>query len=228
MWLSEKNKQIAQMFSDIAPTYDLLNHLLSFNIDKKWRKEAISYLQGKRFLDVACGSGDVALLLRRQYKDSEIIGVDLSFEMIRIARKKSINKKIDYILSPAERLPFKDETFDGIVIAFGFRNVVDRVSALFEFKRVLKRSGMVVILEFNNPTNRIFGALYNFYSFTLMPFLGRMISGNSDAYRYLPDSIRRFPDVEFLKKMMEQVGFKRVVYKPLTFGVSFIHIGYKE
>ncbi len=225
MYLSEKNRQIADMFSSIAPTYDLLNHLLSFNIDKIWRKEAISKLEGSLFLDVATGTGDVAIQIRRQIKDSEVYGVDLSFEMLQIAKKKT--KDVKFVCAPAEKLPFKDDMFDGITIAFGFRNVVDRVNALFEFKRVLKSGGKLVILEFNRPTNKLFGAMYEFYSFTFMPFLGRIISGHKDAYRYLPSSIRRFPDVDFLAGMMKRVGFKDVYYFPLTFGVSFIHVGVK-
>lgn len=224
-WLDEKNRQVAEMFSKISPTYDLLNHLLSFNIDKNWRKKAASLLKGKKFLDVATGTGDVLVEISKQNKDAELFGVDLSLKMLKIAKKKVADGF--FICSPAENLPFKDNTFDGVIIAFGLRNVVDRVSALFEFKRVLKRNGRLVILEFNRPTNALFGSLYRFYSFNLMPFLGKLIAKDNRAYEYLPKSIRKFPDVEFLKKLMERVGFVNVSYRSLTFGVSFIHTGEK-
>ncbi len=224
-WLDEKNKQVAEMFSKISPTYDLLNHILSFNIDNKWRKKAVSLLDGKKFIDVATGTGDVLLEIKKQNRDAELFGVDLSLKMLKIAKKK-----VEYgmfVCSPAENLPFKNDTFDGVIIAYGLRNVVDRVSALFEFKRVLKRKGRVVVLEFNRPTNKLFGSLYNFYSFSLMPFFGKLIAKDNTAYEYLPKSIRKFPDVEFLKSLMERVGFVNVSYHPLTFGVSFIHTGEK-
>ncbi|AEA33314.1 bifunctional demethylmenaquinone methyltransferase/2-methoxy-6-polyprenyl-1,4-benzoquinol methylase UbiE [Hippea maritima] len=225
--LSAKNKEIASMFSSIAPTYDLLNHLLSFNIDKMWRKRAVSLLEGNLFLDVATGTGDVAIQITKDKKDSSVIGVDLSLEMLKVGKKKVKNRNIELVCAPAEYLPFKDNTFDGAIIAFGIRNVVDRVTALYEFKRVLKKGGRLVVLEFNTPVNKFFGRLYEFYSFTVMPLLGKIISGNVHAYTYLPNSIRRFPDVEFLKGMMERVGFVDVNYFALTFGVSFIHTGVK-
>ena len=213
------------MFSNISPTYDFLNRLLSFNIDKVWRKRAVSLLKGNFFLDVATGTGDVLLEVKKKFGSVELTGVDLSLDMLKIANKKI--KDSSFVCAPAERLPFKDNSFDGVTIAFGLRNVVDRVSALFEFKRVLKSGGKLVILEFNRPVNRFFGMLYGFYSFTFMPFVGRLISKDKAAYTYLPKSIRRFPDVEFLRSMMESVGFKDVYYQPLTFGVSFIHCGKK-
>ncbi len=224
-WLDEKNRQVEEMFSKISPTYDLLNHILSLNIDKIWRKKAVSLLNGEKFLDVATGTGDVLLEISKQNSGAELIGVDLSLKMLKIAKKKIKNGF--FICSPAENLPFKDNTFDGVIIAYGLRNVVDRVSALFEFKRVLKRKGKLVILEFNRPTNTLFGSLYTLYSFNIMPFLGKLIAGDSKAYEYLPRSIRKFPDVQFLKGLMERVGFKSVSYYPLTFGVSFIHTGVK-
>ena len=224
-WLDRKNKQIAEMFSNISSTYDLLNHLLSFNIDRIWRKKAVSLLEGKTFLDVATGTGDVLLEIGKKFNSAELVGVDLSLEMLKIAKRKVRNAQ--FVCAPAERLPFEDSVFDDVIIAFGLRNVVDRVSALFEFKRVLKSGGKLVILEFNRPVNRFFGRLYEFYSFTFMPFIGRLISKDRTAYTYLPKSIRRFPDVEFLKSMMESVGFRDVYYQPLTFGVSFVHCGVK-
>jgi len=224
-WLDRKNKQIAEMFSNISSTYDLLNHLLSFNIDRIWRKKAVSLLEGKTFLDVATGTGDVLLEIGKKFNSAELVGVDLSLEMLKIAKRKVRNAQ--FVCAPAERLPFEDNIFDDVIIAFGLRNVVDRVSALFEFKRVLKSGGKLVILEFNRPVNRFFGRLYEFYSFTFMPFIGRLISKDRTAYTYLPKSIRRFPDVEFLKSMMESVGFRDVYYQPLTFGVSFVHCGVK-
>jgi len=224
-WLDWKNKQVVEMFSKISPTYDLLNHLLSFNIDKVWRKKAVSLLEGNIFLDVATGTGDVLIEMKRSYEGSRLYGVDLSLDMLRIAKEKIPNA--NFVCAPAESLPFRNEVFDGITIAFGLRNVVDRISALYEFKRVLKKGGKVVILEFNRPVNKFFGKLYEFYSFTLLPFVGRLISKDGFAYTYLPKSIRKFPDVDFLNFLMKRVGFRDISCQPLTFGVSFIHVGEK-
>ena len=190
-----------------------------------WRKKTVSLLEGNTFLDVATGTGDVLLEIRRRFDSPRLVGVDLSLNMLKIAKGKV--KNANFVCAPAERLPFEDSVFDSIVISFGLRNVVDKVSALFEFKRVLKSGGKLVILEFNRPVNRFFGSLYEFYSFTFMPFVGKLISKDKTAYTYLPKSIRRFPDVEFIKSMMESVGFADVYYQPLTFGVSFIHCGVK-
>ncbi len=224
--LSKANRRIADMFGSIAPTYDLLNHFLSFNIDKIWRKKAVAYLKGESTLDVATGTCDVAIEALK--KTPYVVGVDLSMGMLKVGKKKTEGMNVDLVCGVAEDLPFKSETFDNVIIAFGIRNVVDRISALFEFKRVLKRGGRLVILEFNRPVNRFFGLLYEFYSSHLLPLLGRLISGHENAYAYLPSSIKYFPDVEFLAAMMRRVGFSDVFYRPLTFGVSFIHCGIKE
>ncbi len=223
--LSGKNRKIAEMFSSIAPTYDFLNHYLSLNIDRIWRKKAVELLDGDSALDVATGTCDVALEAAR--KMQKVVGVDLSLEMLKIGQKKVKDKNIELVCAAAENLPFTDESFDNVIIAFGIRNVVDRVSALFEFKRVLKKGGRLVILEFNKPINKLFGAVYNFYSNSLLPVMGRIISGHRDAYSYLPSSIKSFPDVRFLASMMRRVGFSDVTYRPLTFGISFIHTGIK-
>ncbi len=224
--LSEKNRRISDMFSSIAPTYDLLNHSLSFNIDKLWRKKAVSFLEGENALDVATGTCDVAIEALNRVK--YVVGVDLSMGMLKAGSGKISSENIDLVCAPAENLPFADESFDNVIIAFGIRNIPDKISALYEFKRVLKKGGRVVILEFNKPVYKSFGALYDFYSNVFLPFLGRLISKNESAYRYLPNSIKYFPDVDFLKAMMERVGFANVFYIPLTFGISFIHTGIKE
>ncbi len=223
--LSEKNKKISEMFSSIAPTYDFLNHYLSFNIDKIWRKKAVSLLSGDSVLDVATGTCDVAIEASKHI--NYVVGADISLGMLSVGQKKIKGKKIDLVCAPAENLPFKDESFDNVIISFGIRNVPDRISALYEFKRVLKNGGRVIILEFNRPVNRSFGMLYNIYSAKILPFLGRIISGHFSAYSYLPSSIKHFPDVDFLSRMMERVGFCDVEYMPLTFGVSFIHTAVK-
>jgi len=225
--LSEKNKKISEMFSDIAPTYDFLNHYLSFNIDRIWRKKSVSLTKGNRILDVATGTCDVALEILKQRPDGYVVGVDLSYGMLISGKTKIKGKNIELVCAPAENLPFKDESFDSIIISFGIRNIPDKISALYEFKRVLKRGGKLVILEFNKPVYYSFGKLYDFYSTKLLPFFGKIISGHGSAYSYLPTSIKYFPDVEFLKSMIERVGFERVEYMPLTFGISFVHTAYK-
>ncbi len=228
--LSEKNKRISEMFSSIAPTYDFLNHFLSFNIDKLWRIKAVSLLDGNSVLDVATGTGDVALQINKMNKFKSITASDVSHGMLKIAIKKAEDMGADnikFICAPAEALPFDDESFDNVIIAFGIRNIPDRISALYEFKRVLKKNGRLVVLEFNKPVSKVFNEVYNVYSNFVLPFLGRIISHNNKAYDYLPNSIKNFPDVEFLKKSMERAGFKEVCYFPLTFGISFIHTGIK-
>ncbi len=224
--LSEKNRKISSMFSSIAPTYDLLNHYLSFNIDKLWRKKAVSFLEGNNALDVATGTCDIAI--EALQKINYIVGVDLSIGMLEAGKDKIKGKNIDLVCAPAENLPFSDESFDNVIIAFGIRNIPDKISALYEFKRVLRKGGKLIILEFNRPVYKSFGTLYNFYSSTFLPFLGKLISKNENAYSYLRSSIKYFPDVDFLQSMMERSGFVNVFYIPLTFGISFIHIGIKE
>ncbi len=217
------------MFSSIAARYDLLNHVLSLNVDRLWRKRAARLLESSdRVLDVATGTGDVVFALFG-VGVGRVIGVDLSFEMLKHAAKKSAEagNDVDFVCATGENLPFADGSFDGVIIAFGIRNIIDRMSALFEFHRVLRERGRLVVLEFGIPPSWVVRRVYGFYSDYILPTVGRLVSGSHRAYRYLPTSIRSFPDVEFLGAMMERAGFREVDWYPLSFGISYIHTGVK-
>ncbi|MCD6130088.1 MAG: bifunctional demethylmenaquinone methyltransferase/2-methoxy-6-polyprenyl-1,4-benzoquinol methylase UbiE [Deltaproteobacteria bacterium] len=219
------------MFSSIAYRYDLLNHLLSFNIDRLWRKKTAHQVRGKRILDLAAGTGDMAIEIARRDKNLHIIGLDISGEMLTLAQKKvrdaQLENQIEFVQASMEYLPFRSSFFDSAVIAFGLRNAQDRVRALFEMLRVLRKKGMAIILEFSHPTIPIFRDVYFYYSQYILPLIGKAISGHKNAYLYLPTSITAFPDGEHLKQTMKAVGFEDVYYKLLTFGIVALHTGKK-
>ncbi|MCA1796579.1 MAG: bifunctional demethylmenaquinone methyltransferase/2-methoxy-6-polyprenyl-1,4-benzoquinol methylase UbiE [Desulfuromonadaceae bacterium] len=230
--LSEKGRGIRAMFDDIAPRYDLLNRLLSFGIDRRWRRYAVGQLdippRGK-VLDIATGTGDVALEIASRTPDSvQIIGEDLTQGMLIHARKKIAASpyahRIHLVNAPCEAIPHPDATFDGVTIAFGIRNVVEREAGLREMCRVLKPGGRAVVLEFSQPKSRVFGVVYNFYFNRVLPFVAGLLSTRS-AYRYLPDSVAAFPPREEFKAMMETAGFTSVRYRDLTFGIATVYVG---
>jgi demethylmenaquinone methyltransferase/2-methoxy-6-polyprenyl-1,4-benzoquinol methylase len=233
--LSQKGEQIQQMFDTIAPKYDFLNHLLSFGIDKRWRRIAVRLIkapEGGKVLDVATGTGDVALEIARVTPDSVMItGADFSPEMIALGQTKiaasPYAKRIDFKVAPCEDLPFGSDTFDSVTIAFGIRNVVDRRLGLAELWRVIKPGGRIVILEFSIPRSAVFRWLYHFYFLRILPAIGGLFS-KYDAYKYLPDSVLEFPSTEEFCNIMTDIGFKHVRCQPLTFGISSIYTGSKE
>ncbi len=224
------------MFSSIAHRYDFLNRLLSGGRDRYWREKAVDRLNlfpGARFLDLAAGTGDVALeIAKRQDSDMRILASDLTLKMAVLGRKKILNQNLDRIiefhLSAAENLPYKEKSFDGVTCAFGVRNFADYHIGISEMTRVTNKNGKVVILEFTTPQNKLFRSLYYFYFTRILPLIGGIISGNFDAYSYLPDSVLSFPDREKLKSIMEEAGLKDVSYKNLTFGIVSIHEGTKR
>lgn len=229
--LSEKGRGIRAMFDDIAPRYDLLNRILSFGIDRRWRRYAVGQLdispQGK-VLDIATGTGDVALEIASRTPDSvQIVGEDLTQGMLVHAQRKIAASpyahRIHLVNAPCEAIPHPDNTFDGITIAFGIRNVVEREAGLREMCRVLKPGGRAVVLEFSQPNNRIFGAVYDFYFNRILPFVAGLLSTRS-AYRYLPDSVAAFPQREEFKAMLEHAGFNKVRYRDLTFGIATVYV----
>ena len=233
--LSEKGEKIQQMFGTIAPRYDLLNRMLSFGIDRRWRRKAVrllKYSEGARILDVATGTGDVALEIARTTPPSvKITGADFCKEMVDLGQIKTAQSpyaaRIDFKVAPCEDLPFPNETFDSITIAFGIRNVVDRKLGLAEMWRVLRPGGRMIILEFSTPRSQLFRQIYYFYFRRLLPVIGGLFS-KFDAYKYLPDSVLEFPSHEEFAAMIAEAGFHSVHIRELTFGIASIYVGDKE
>ena len=228
-----KKEAVQGIFNDIAPSYDRLNHFLSLNIDKKWRRKAIRCLQGNdkgKLLDVACGTGDFSIAAS-QAGVSRIIGIDISEKMLEIGRKKveaaGLAAKIDLRYGDSERMEFADETFDAVTVAFGVRNFEHLEIGLKEMYRVLKQEGKVVILEFSMPRYFPMRQLYRFYFRHILPLVGGWISGNKGAYVYLPESVSRFPQGNDFLQILSVCGFKRTCQKRLTFGVASLYVGYK-
>ena len=230
--LTAKGRGIRDMFDKIAPRYDLLNRLLSLGIDRRWRRFAVRQLAVPKdgmVLDIATGTGDVALEIARQTETSvKIVGSDFTQGMLVLGRNKiadsAYRDRIVLVNAPCEAMPHPDGIFDGITIAFGIRNVVDRQQGLREMARVLKPGGRAAILEFATPRNRFFRAVYYFYFLRVLPWLGGLLSQRS-AYQYLPDSVLEFPDRETFKGMMEQAGFVDVRIHDLTGGIAAVHVG---
>jgi demethylmenaquinone methyltransferase/2-methoxy-6-polyprenyl-1,4-benzoquinol methylase len=211
------------MFGRIAGRYDLLNHLLSFNLDKRWRArtvERVSKLPHARVLDLCCGTGDLLLGLQ----GSLVLGSDFCHPMLLEAQRKSARPLFE---ADALALPLKNDSLDLITCAFGFRNLANYEQGLGEMLRVLKPGGAAAILEFSQPTNPVFGALYRFFSMRILPQIGGMVSGSKDAYSYLPKSIRAFPGAEGLAEQMRAKGFERVEFERMTGGAVALHLGYK-
>jgi demethylmenaquinone methyltransferase / 2-methoxy-6-polyprenyl-1,4-benzoquinol methylase len=220
------------MFAAIAGRYDLLNHLLSGHIDKRWRRLVARKLRkaigptGARILDVACGTGDLSLTLA-ETTGAQVVGTDFCRPMLEIAARKTANRSPDILLieGDAMRLPFRDRSFDAVTIAFGLRNLSDVERGLRELLRVLKPGGHIAVLEFSKPVLPGFRFLFNVYFTSVLPFFGGLISGSKSAYQYLPDSVTRFPDQEELRSLMRKVGLESVDYENLTGGIAALHIG---
>jgi demethylmenaquinone methyltransferase/2-methoxy-6-polyprenyl-1,4-benzoquinol methylase len=225
---------VRQMFSTIAPRYDVLNHILSFNIDRRWRKALMQSIApiltapGARVLDLCCGTGDVLLDLQ-SVATAEIVGADFSHPMLIAARKKVSRKGFCTPLVEADalELPLASESLDAISIAFGFRNLANYKRGLKELYRVLKPGGKLAILEFSHPPGAAVKIAYAVYSRILLPVIGTLISGSSKAYTYLPDSIRKFPRAHELATMMQQAGFAGCTFQLLTGGIAALHTGVK-
>lgn len=233
--MASKEVYICRVFSAIAGRYDFLNALLSFNRDKRWRKFAVSRAElghGEIVLDIATGTGDLALeLARRVGEGGEVIGIDFCAEMLIKAREK-IQKtychNLRLVCAKAEALPFPDDTFDCVSIGFALRNVSVIEQALGEMARVLRVGGNLVCLEFSRPQHKVFRRIYRLYIFLVLPFLGRVISRNREAYAYLPRSIMEFPSSFEIKRIMRKVGLRDIMVYPLTFGVATTYIAIKR
>ena len=221
------------MFAGIASRYDLLNHLLSANIDRLWRRRLTRLLApslggGARVLDVACGTGDLSLdVARAATSGAHVTGLDFCRPMLDIAEQKAAreNLRVPFVEGDALRLPFADATFDAVTIAFGLRNLSDPEQGLRELFRVAKPSGRVLVLEFSRPVVPGFRALFGFYFRRVLPLVGGALSGSRGAYEYLPDSVSRFPEQRRLAEMMRGVGFGEVGFENLTGGIAALHAG---
>jgi demethylmenaquinone methyltransferase/2-methoxy-6-polyprenyl-1,4-benzoquinol methylase len=220
-------RRVREMFAQISPRYDLLNHLLSANIDKRWRRAVVRKLgslvpEDAHLLDVACGTGDLSIQIFESLH-AQVTGVDFCGPMLDIATRKA--PQIRFIEGDALRLPFGGDSFDAATIAFGLRNLSSVEGGLRELRRVLRPGGWVAILEFSTPVMRGFNALFSFYMGQVLPRIGGLISGSRRAYEYLPNSVARFANQEQLATMMREAGFERVTFENLTGGVAALHTG---
>lgn len=217
------------MFNDIAPTYDKLNHIMSLNVDKSWRKKAVKKImsqQPQKVLDIACGTGDFAIAIA-QAGAKQVIGVDISEGMLEVGRQKvsALGLNIEMKVDDSECLSFDDQTFDTVSVAFGVRNFEHLQLGLNEMHRVLRPGGMVCVLELSVPLNPILLWGYKLYFMHLLPFIGGMISGNKAAYRYLPNSVLNFPKPDKVCDMLQTAGFQQVEAKAFTFGLCRMFTG---
>jgi len=226
-----KKEFVRLMFNRIAPRYDFLNRLLSGGIDQVWRKKTISIVvddDPDRILDIATGTADLAILAARE-PSRIIVGVDISEEMLELGRQKIADRglldRIQLTKGDAEKLPFSDNQFDAAMVAFGVRNFENLRIGLQEISRVLKSGGQLVVLEFSQPTSFPVKQMYGFYGRYILPLIGRVVSGDSGAYTYLPDSISRFPDGKDFLRELSASGFSHVRQRRLTFGVASIYTG---
>lgn len=230
----EASRWVREIFGRIAPRYDLANHVLSLNLDRRWRALTVKRVEhilrrpGARALDLCCGTGDLLIGLRSKSAGS-VMGSDFSHPMLTAANRKIVRRGFACSLFEADALalPLTGSSLDLITIAFGFRNLVDYQAGLAEMYRVLRPSGMVAILEFSQPGDTVFGRLYRFYSRKILPVIGGAISGSRDAYAYLPESIRKFPSAGELADQMRSTGFQAVEFVRLTGGTVALHLGTK-
>lgn len=223
-----KKREVEDMFDNIAPKYDVLNRVLSLKIDILWRNKLVNWMaqdQPNLVLDVATGTGDLALTVQKKLH-SEVIGLDLSQQMLNVGIKKiadeNLSDKIEMIKGDAENLSFEDNKFDAVCVAFGVRNFENLMQGLKELRRVVKENRSVFILEFSKVEG-ILGPLYQFYFKNILPKIGRLVSKDTRAYTYLPDSVNAFPFGEKMKSILLEAGYSKVEYKKLTFGVATIY-----
>jgi demethylmenaquinone methyltransferase/2-methoxy-6-polyprenyl-1,4-benzoquinol methylase len=230
----DKRATVESMFDSIAWRYDFLNHFLSFNIDRIWRKKAINIIS-KSFehpyiLDVATGTGDLAIAAMK-LDPKGITGIDISKKMLEIGRekieKKGFAEKINMIAADSETIPFSDNEFDVVMVAFGVRNFSEPIKGLSEMRRVVRTGGMVLVLEFSKPSSILFKPVYNFYFGNILPFFGKLFSKDKSAYNYLPESVMSFPDNEEFLKLLESAGLTETSQVKLTGGVASIYTGIK-
>ena len=229
-----KSEQVREMFDSIAPAYDFMNRAMTFGIDKLWRRAAVKLLAGERhddILDIATGTGDLAILLARKLDPLSVTGVDLSEGMVEIGRRKVSAAGLDEVVTlgigDCLQLPFPDESFDCITCAYGVRNFQDLAAGYREMHRVLRPGGMAVILELSTPRSALVKPLYNLYTRYLIPTVGRLVSKDVRAYSYLPESIAAVPQGSGMTAIMTNAGFREARHIPMTFGTCTIYAARK-
>lgn len=229
-----KTEQVAEMFDNISGKYDFLNHFFSLGIDKIWRRKVrniVKEIPHHQILDVATGTGDLAIALSK-LEGSNIIGVDIANKMLDVGRikvlKQKLEGKVDLRNGDSLNLPFEDNKFDVVTVAFGVRNFENIGKGLSEISRVLNKNGQVIVLEFSNPSKFPIKQLFNFYSRRLMPFIGKLVSKDSRAYSYLPESVQAFPTEDNFAKIIEDNGFTNATFKNVSFGIAAIHVATKS
>lgn len=233
--VEEKVNLVASVFQSVAPKYDLMNDLMSLGLHRLWKQFTIQQAavrKGQRILDVAAGTGDLTKAFARLTGPAgQVVMTDINPAMLETGRDRLINEgilgNIEFVLANAESLPFTENDFDCITIAFGLRNVTDKSAALRSMYRVLKPGGKLLVLEFSHPTAPLLGKLYDAYSFHVIPRLGELIANDRDSYQYLVESIRMHPDQDTLKSMMQEAGFEDVSYHNLNGGIVALHKGFK-
>lgn len=224
----QKKEYVRKMFAGISQRYDFLNHLLSLGRDKYWRRFAVSKLPSGYILDVCSGTGDVAIEISKR---NRAIASDFCYEMLQICMLKIKDEKpgnVSCIQNDAENLSFKDEAFDGAIVAFGIRNVADIKKALSEMRRVVRKGGKVVILEFSQPENEVFKSIYYIYFNKILPVVGALVSKKKGPYSYLPSSVKAFPKRSEFVKLMIDAGISHIEYHDLSFGIVTVYVGSNE
>ncbi len=228
--ISSKEQQVEEMFNGIAHRYDFLNRVLSFGIDKRWRKKLVKGILNENpsnVLDIATGTADLAITLAKKSSNVKVTGVDIAENMLSFGRvkvqKKGLSNRIELIKASALSLPFNENSFDAAMVAFGVRNFQEPVKGLAEINRVLCPGGKIFVLEFTNPKSKFFGKLYTFYFLKVLPTIGRLISGHSSAYTYLPCSVKAFAEREAFTQMLTESGFTNATYRELSFGIASLY-----
>jgi len=227
----EIKNRVRKMFGAISPRYDLLNRIMSMRRDVYWRREIVKHLpvDSRTVLDIATGTGDLAIEIARRSPEISVYGIDFVPEMLNIARQKTKNldykRRIEYLLNDAMHLSFADDSFDAVTIAFGIRNIPDRLGAIKEMVRVVRPGGKILVLEMTYPGSTGMRRFFKLYLNRIMPWIGGLISCNFKAYRYLPDSILGFLHPDELSSLMTKAGMEHVCAYPLTFGITYIHEG---
>ncbi|QDP02728.1 bifunctional demethylmenaquinone methyltransferase/2-methoxy-6-polyprenyl-1,4-benzoquinol methylase UbiE [Thalassotalea sp. PS06] len=231
----EKEQLVAGVFHSVAQQYDIMNDLMSFGIHRLWKRftiDASGARPGNKILDLAGGTGDLTAKFSKIVgKDGQVVLADINSSMLNVGRDKlrdlGVVGNVDYVQANAQALPFEDNTFDVVTIAFGLRNVTDKDEALRSIYRVLKPGGRLLVLEFSKPEHELLNKVYDFYSFNILPKMGDIVAKDGDSYEYLAESIRMHPDQETLKAMMENAGFDQTSYHNLTGGIVALHKGFK-